>query len=617
MFASLEKKLSPLLDRKEIKPGELHDWNQKSKPLTGRNLWGWCDALYMAPPVYARMAAATGEKRYLNQMHALYWDAVDFLYDPKEKLFYRNSKAETEKLKSPNGKKVFWGRGNGWVIGGLARMIEYIPKEDPMRGKYLKIFNELAFSLARYQQEDGLWRSSVNDPEWYPGKETTGYAFFVYAMAKGINEGWLPREYFLHIVMKGWSGLMTCVSPEGRLGYSQLVAGAPGVARPDDTADYAVGEFILAGCEMLKLKPEDQLKTQAQRAFRQEFVANDGAWTWYNDERVIYHDRRFIASYVKRDGHTALSVFGESHVPSVYARTEMALSTWTQKDDHNNAALLPLKDGRILATYMKHSTDDAVFQREISLPEWNYPTQQEERKFDLIEEKSGLTYQNLHRLSSEKDRIYTFFRGINFNPTLSYSDDEAEKWSKPIHLLVSGTKGNQRPHVKYVSDGEDRIDLFYTDGHPRDSKQNNVYHIYYRKGAFHDSNGKVLRTLENLTGNPIKVEEGTLVFDGSASHGRGWVWDLEYDQQGRPYGAFISSPSGDIGTDIRYWAARFDGSVWSTEEIAYAGSNLYLEEQHYAGGIALDPFDAQRVVISADVHPKNRRAAAGTDLSIV
>ncbi|MDZ8119183.1 glycoside hydrolase family 88 protein [Pontiella agarivorans] len=601
-FAKLKEKLDPLLEREVLKPGELHQWAKKDVPFIGRNLWSWCDALYMAPPVYARMGKATGDKRYFDQLHKLYWDSVDFLYDPDEHLFYRNSKAQTEKLKTPNGKQVFWGRGNGWVIGGLARLIPYLNENDPMRQQYIELFRELSFSLAKYQGEDGLWRACVNDPEWLPTKETTGSSFFVFALAKGVNEGWLPRAYFEPVVMRGWRGLMDCVSPEGRLGYCQLVAGSPHETRAEDTKDYGVGAFILAGVEMLKFQPLEKMEEQIANPFKPRSVADDGAWTWYNDERVILHNDVFYASYVRSDGKTAMTAFGLEKMPSAHARKEMVLSTWEQKDDHNNGAFLPLKDGRLLVTYATHGTHKNFYQRKLTLWQWKEAVVGEERSFRMSHGKRGVTYQNLHRVEDENGRIYNFFRGNNFNPHFTTSDDEAETWAEPIQLINIGV-GNDRPYIKYVSNGRNRIDLLYTDGHPRNCKQNNVYHMYYEAGAFHQSDGTVIRTVEELKRNPMKPDDGTLVFDGSTANGRGWVWDMEYDQDGQPFGAFISSPSGQMGTDMRYWTARYVDGKWACEEIAFAGSNLYPKEQHYAGGIALNPADDQEVVISSDVFP--------------
>ncbi len=604
MYKTINKRLSQYFDKTEILPGEKNDYMKVAIPFTGRNLWDWCDALYMAPPVYARMGAATGDERYYEMLHRLYWDSVDFLYSDKDRLFFRNKKAESEKLRTPNGKNIFWGRGNGWVIAGLARILEYLPESDPKRADYLKLYQDMSYSIASYQMEDGLWRSSLNDPEWYSLKETSGSGFFVYAMAKGVNEGWLPRDYFIPIVLKGWSGLLGCVTPEGKLGYSQIVAGSPHEVRPEDNKDYATGAFILAASEMLKLKPAEELARIEQCKFSPRLVARDGAWTWYNDERVIFNNNIFYASYVKRNGNVAFTAYSTEKWSSCHAQKEMVLSTWRESDDHNVASLLPLKNGNILAAYTTHGKTKSAFMREITSPRWSECKLSDERRYSFDSGKLGLTYQNLHRLSSENDRIYNFTRGINYNPTMTFSDDEGKTWSDPIWIIQSGVQNSARPYVKYISNGKDRIDFVYTTGHPRNVKNNSVYHIYYSKGNFYRSNGELIRSLEETKTKPIMIKESTLIYDGSTDKGRGWTHDVEYNTKGEPYCAFITSPSGDIGTDMRYWLSIFDGKEWKSEEIAYAGSNLFKAEQHYAGGIALMP-DGESVVISTNVDPKS------------
>ncbi len=604
IYKGIDKRLKEYFTRTEILPGEIHSYDKKSKPFTGRNIWSWCDALYMAPPVYARMGAATGDERYFEMLHRLYWDTVDFLYSPEDKLFFRNNKSQNEKLRTPNNKRVFWGRGNGWVIGGLARVLEYLPKSDAMYNKYLELFQDLSYSVASYQMEDGMWRSCINDPEWYPLKETSGSAFYVYAIAKGVNDGLLPRDYFMPVILKGWSGLLSCVTPEGKLGYSQIVAGSPHEVRPEDNKDYATGAFILAAAEMLKLKPAEELAKIEARKFSPRLVAKDGAWTWYNDERVIFHNNIFYASYVKRNGDVAFTAYSIEKWASCHAQKESILSTWRESDDHDNAAFIPLKNGNVLAAYATHGKTKSSFMREIKAGRWKECEMTQEMEYPIESGLKGITYQNLHRLSSEGDRIYNFTRGINFNPTMTYSDDDGKSWSDPIQIIVAGTNSNRRPYVKYVSNGVDRIDLFYTDGHPRNVKTNSVYHLYYSKGSIYKSDGKLIRSIEQIKSIPLKVTDGTRIFDGSTEHGRGWVYDLEYDAKGQPYGAFAAAPSGDIGSDMRYWIAKFDGSQWSTEQIAYAGSNIYPIEQHYAGGIALHP-KGDDIVLSANVNPKN------------
>ncbi|MEM6391252.1 MAG: glycoside hydrolase family 88 protein [Planctomycetota bacterium] len=610
-IARLVEKLGPLLDRKVLHPGEPHRFHAVERPFEGRHLWWWCDALYMAPPVYARLAKATGDRRYLEQMHELFWDSTAFLYDPDERLFYRDARRFPGE--GHKGPKEFWGRGNGWVFAGLARTLPYIPEDDPRRADYLKLFRDMAFRLAELQQPDGMWRAWLNHPNHpdYRTKETSASAFFVYGMAKGINEGWLPRAYFLPAVVRGWTELYGSITPEGKLTHAQRVGAAPQPVRPWDSADYAVGGTLLAGAEVLRLAKTGFVPTNPDTdGFLPRLVAEDGAFTWYNDERAIMVGRVLLVNYVKRDGHTALSTFGDPRrTASPLIRNEVVLSTWAQKDDHNNGALLRLSNNRVLATYGRHGTHPSFSQRVLDFSRaYQPPAVSEERDFSVVTTKRGLTYQNLIRLTAEGDpasggRIYNFFRGNNFNPAFIVSDDEAETWGEPVQLIRAGTNSNRRPYVKYADNGKDRIDIFYNDGHPRDVKNNHVYHAYYKSGVFYKTDGTPIKSMEELRESPLVPEDGTRLFDGGTDAGRGWVWDLELSSAGNPQAAFISSPSGEIGTDMRYWVATWNEDAWYVEEIGFAGSNLYPKEQHYAGGIALDPFNPDRVVVSADVHP--------------
>lgn len=217
----------------------------------GREQWWWCDSLFMAPASLVRVSAATGDPRFTTLMNSLWWDSTDFLYDKDAHLFFRDKNYFNKKTK--NGKKVFWARGNGWVMGGTVRVLEGLPANDPNRPRFIKLHQEMAAKIASLQGADGLWRSSLLDPDEFPLPETSGTGFFTYALAWGINHGTLDRKTYLPIVQKAWRGLVGKVSPEGRLGYVQGVAGAPGRTRPEGTQEYAVGAFLLAGHEMAKM----------------------------------------------------------------------------------------------------------------------------------------------------------------------------------------------------------------------------------------------------------------------------------------------------------------------------------------------------------------------------
>ncbi|MGI8906953.1 MAG: glycoside hydrolase family 88/105 protein [Candidatus Sumerlaeaceae bacterium] len=224
---------------------------QMAAPQPGRVEWWWCDALFMAPPALARLASATGERKYLAFMNDLYWDTHEFLYDKEEHLFYRD--ADYFAARTKNGKKVFWSRGNGWVVGGLVRVLQYLPKDDPSYPRFLQLFREMLTKLADLQQADGLWRPSLLDPDDFTTSETSGSGFFCYGFAWALNNGMLERRKYVPVAHRAWKGLNAALTPEGRLGYVQKVAGAPGAVDPSDTHEYAVGAFLLAGSEVLRL----------------------------------------------------------------------------------------------------------------------------------------------------------------------------------------------------------------------------------------------------------------------------------------------------------------------------------------------------------------------------
>ena len=228
-------------------------------PRAGRDEWHWVDALFMAPPTMARLAAATGDRRTLDLMHRMWWDATEFLFDPESGLYYRDRRYFTPhrrtKLppRTPNGRKILWSRGNGWAIAGLVRVLEVLPDDDPQRGRYVNLLRQMAAALAACQGDDGLWRTNLADPDQFPEPETSGSGFFCYAIAWGVRQGHLDRATYLPVARRAWQGLVGCMLPSGAVGSSQPDHYAPGPVSPEGTRDFAAGAFLLAGSEMLLL----------------------------------------------------------------------------------------------------------------------------------------------------------------------------------------------------------------------------------------------------------------------------------------------------------------------------------------------------------------------------
>ncbi|HEY1902624.1 MAG TPA: glycoside hydrolase family 88 protein [Terracidiphilus sp.] len=218
----------------------------KDKPL-----WWWCDALFMAPPVLAKLSAITGDRKYLNFMDRQWSITSNLLYDPRVHLFYRD--ATFLGKHEANGRGLFWSRGNGWVMAGLARVLTEMPPDYPTRAKYVTQFQQMAAEIASLQGSDGLWRPGLLDASAYPLPENSGSAFDVYALAYGVNHGILGRATYLPVIEKGWAGLISHIYEDGRLGCIQPIGAAPGDYPATASYVFGTGAFLLAGSEVDRL----------------------------------------------------------------------------------------------------------------------------------------------------------------------------------------------------------------------------------------------------------------------------------------------------------------------------------------------------------------------------
>ncbi|HEV8593631.1 MAG TPA: glycoside hydrolase family 88 protein [Pyrinomonadaceae bacterium] len=221
--------------------------------------WWWCDALFMAPPALAKLAKTTGDRSYLDLNDKFFQQTYDLLYNKEEHLYARDASylinEKGEGKREANGKKVFWSRGNGWVAGGLVRLLKELPKDHLTRQFYLDQYRDMAARVAELQQPDGLWRSSLLDPDSYPGGESSGSGFYIYAMAWGVNNKVLDKKKFAPIIRKAWTGLNTLVHEDGKVGWTQPIGADP---RRNFTAEswevYGAGAYLLAASEVIKLK---------------------------------------------------------------------------------------------------------------------------------------------------------------------------------------------------------------------------------------------------------------------------------------------------------------------------------------------------------------------------
>jgi len=335
-------------------------------------------------------------------------------------------------------------------------------------------------------------------------------------------------------------------------------------------------------------------------------LSDDGGWCWFESPRAIIVGNKLIVGSVASgymDANRRGDIEAIVHDLSSGDTNIVELHDQLELDDHDSAVFLARPDGRLLTLYGKHGGENKFHYR-ISEPNdglhWG-----EEQAF-VPSTSSAVTYSNIYRLTSENDRVYDFFRGLDGNPkpSFAYSDDLGQSWNAGNIVVNVATSSSQRPYVRYASNGSDTIHLVYTDGHPRDVN-NSLYHIYYRNDSLYRSDGAPIGPLTHGLDSP---SEGTLIFPGDADN-VAWVSDVVLDDAERPvttYSVQVGSaglPPGQGGDDIRYRYARWDGTTWRDYPLAYAGTRLYAGEDDYSGLATIDPADVSVVYLSTNADP--------------
>ena len=215
--------------------------------------WWWSDALYMVMPVMTKMYKLTGDVQYLDKLYEnlLYSDRI--MLDQETGLYFRDARYVYPNHKSVNGKKDFWARGDGWVLAGLAKVLQDLPKDYKHYKFFVDKFQRLADIVAKTQQKEGYWTRSILDPNHAPGPETSGTAFFAYGIMWGVNNGFLAKKDYKKCIDRAWQYISeTAVQADGKVGYVQPIGdrAIPGqTVDANSQANFGVGAVLLAACE--------------------------------------------------------------------------------------------------------------------------------------------------------------------------------------------------------------------------------------------------------------------------------------------------------------------------------------------------------------------------------
>ncbi|WP_026924906.1 BNR-4 repeat-containing protein [Glycomyces arizonensis] len=367
-----------------------------------------------------------------------------------------------------------------------------------------------------------------------------------------------------------------------------------------------------------------------ERAAGPRVVNDNGAWCWFQDERALVDPKArtlVVGSIAAPEGPGGEARSGNVELAVVDLRTGtseiVVLHERLENDDHDVPALHRRSDGRWLAVYTRHKSDDLTRWR-ISEP--GDPTRWgEERTFDwsALTGGRGVTYSNLHVLDG---RLYCFARAVNDDQCALVSDDEGESWAYAGKLFTRPKVGYVNGYTRYASSGT-RIDLVTTDHHPRDF-DNSIYHGYLEGGALHRSDGGVLDPAA-LDGEAFSQEHLTTVlaagseWDGlRISHC--WTTDIRRGEDGTVAAVLTARAGVDPETsffrerpvpDLRFFYARMaPGGKWTVHRLALAGPGLMPHEEDYTGLAAIDPYDLDSVYVSTPVDPRDGGALAHREI---
>jgi hypothetical protein len=328
--------------------------------------------------------------------------------------------------------------------------------------------------------------------------------------------------------------------------------------------------------------------TAAGPALAAEHPIGDGAWSWFGDPRAVTHDGRTYVGWVDREGDIKVS----SYEHATGERITAVLQARLNQDDHANPSIHVRPDGRLVIFYSRH-VGPAMHYRVSSQPgdvtSWEAP--------QTIPTNSpgirGYTYPNPIRIEGE-DRTYLFWRGGNYNPTFSTQEDGQTTWS-PARTLI--TMPGQRPYVKYDSSAGDTIHVAYTNAHPGEFGDVNIYYARVNGGQIQRADGTQVGSLDD----PISPGEGDLVYNPTEPT---WIHDVAADSAGNPVIVFARLFS---SSDHRYYYARRESGAWQVRLMTPAGGTFREDggSPYYSGGLTLDHEDPSRVYLS-------RQTGAGT-----
>jgi unsaturated rhamnogalacturonyl hydrolase len=235
----------------------------------------WLDGLYMAEPFYTLYASMFNDSAAFNDIAAQFLIVARHTYDKRTGLYFHGwdesrsmGWADPTTGCSPN----LWGRSLGWFAVAMVDVLDDFPASHPKRKELLDLFRQLMTDIQKQKDPNTSVWFQVVDKRTVPGNypEASASAMFTYALAKGINKGYLPAR-FAASAKESWSGILkqfVAVNNDGTIDLRDVVkvSGLGGNPYRDGSVEYYLSEpkrtndfkgygpFLMAAIEIEKLR---------------------------------------------------------------------------------------------------------------------------------------------------------------------------------------------------------------------------------------------------------------------------------------------------------------------------------------------------------------------------
>lgn len=354
----------------------------------------------------------------------------------------------------------------------------------------------------------------------------------------------------------------------------------------------------LSGC-IVQSDNKPMPKGEDYRSF-----TSDGAWCWFSDPRAIYfkgkHSRTY-APWVDSSGNIIVG-FYDHDLKRIETKV---LHENFEKDDHDNPSLFMDRKGKLMVFYSKHATNEPIYlvktKQAEDISEWESPA-----LLDVNDQIAypGLshtyTYTNICQLATEKDKLFLFWRGADFKPNFSVSEDGGKVWSPgKILILPDRIYKDRRPYLKVASNHKDVIHFAFTDGHPNVEPTNSIYYAKYRGNALYKASGEKIADWSAL---PIQPKLVDMVYDASKTNEKAWIWDVAENKDGEPVIVYSRFPN---DSNHVYYYSVWNNNQWNNYKLINSGpwfpqtpEGKKEREPNYSGGIVLDHEDPSILYLS-------------------